>query len=553
MNRGGAMTREDPSGWQVRWDAARAASLIASGAWANLTMADHAAALVKRSPNRVVAVDGGESFTAAALFAQASKLADAMLRRGLRRGDRISFQLPNWHETMVIDLAATLAGLVVNPIVPIFREAEVGFMTGEMGSRMIFVPAVFRGYDHVGMMSRVLAAAPGPTPEVVVLRGDAGHYTSFEALLASGKEGAQLPEVSPDDVKLALYTSGTTGRAKAVLHSHNTVGVMAEQFRTHMRISERDSLLVSSPVTHISGAILAFQLPWISGARAILLDVWNGSHAAELIREHAITLANGTVPFIADILQASEATGDRMPSLRVFLAGGAGIPQTLAEEAYRRLENCVLFRCYGSTELPTVTLGSMDRADMRLNVSTDGRPVFSDLKIVDPATERVLPAGAEGEIMMRGAQGMLGYLRQEDNLTAFDSDGYFRSGDLGRFVFEDWIEISGRSKDIIIRSGENLSPKEIEDALVAHPDIAMVAIVAKPSARTGEAACAFVVPKPGRVPTLKTIADFLIARGFAKQKIPEHLVIVSALPTTAAGKVQKHILREQVKSMRFET
>ena len=129
----------------------------------------------------------------------------------------------------------------------------------------------------------------------------------------------------------------------------------------------------------------------------------------------------------------------------------------------------------------------------------------------------------------------------------------FVRGDLGRFVFEDWIEISGRSKDIIIRSGENLSPKEIEDALVAHPDIAMVAIVAKPSARTGEAACAFVVPKPGRVPTLETIADFLIARGFAKQKIPEHLVIVSALPTTAAGKVQKHILREQVKSMRFET
>ena len=213
----------------------------------------------------------------------------------------------------------------------------------------------------------------------------------------------------------------------------------------------------------------------------------------------------------------------------MFVAGGSGIPEALAKSAYDELDNCVLFRAYGATEVPTTTLGSLDRADIRLNISTDGRPVYTELKIVDLATGAALPAGAEGEILMRGPQRMLGYLRTEDNAGAFDDQGYFRSGDLGRFVEDDWIEITGRAKDIIIRAGENLSPKEIEDALIAHPAVKAIAIVAKPSPRTGEEACAFVVPQPGASPTLADFASFLIARGFAKQKIPEHLILVDAL------------------------
>lgn len=539
--------RADPTGWAVPWDAARAERLRASGAWPHRTMVDAAAELVARSPDHLIAVDGDLRLSAGTVFRQARQLAAALQRRGLKRGDRISYQLPNWHEAIVIDLAAAMAGLVINPLVAIYREAEVGFMMSDLGSRMIFVPAVFRRHDYRAMMRRVLPLLPHRA-EVVVLRGDAAEFTAFEDLVAGGDDAFEPVPVDPDDVKLVLYTSGTTGRAKAVLHSHNTVAAMAEQFRRHMGIDRSEVTLVSSPVTHITGAILAFQLPWVAGARAILMDVWDGGRAVELIRAERVSVTSGAAPFVADLIAAARGHDERLPSLRVFIAGGSAIPEALARSAYTELENCVLFRAYGATELPVATVGEPDRAFLPFNIRTDGRPVYTELKIVDPASGLPCAAGQEGEILLQGPQRMLAYLHAEDNEAAFDSDGFFRTGDLGRFVEGDWIEISGRAKDIIIRAGENISPLEIEDALLDCDKIAQIAIVAKPSERTGEAACAFVVPQGDEPPRLEDLARHLIQKGFARQKIPEHLVIVDALPMTPAGKVQKHLLRDRARA-----
>jgi acyl-CoA synthetase (AMP-forming)/AMP-acid ligase II len=541
------MMRRDPSGWEVRWDEPRAQEYRRSGAWAGRTMVDHAAALAANSPDHVIAVDGDRRLTARAIYEEARQLAGAFTAHGLKPGDRISYQLPNWCEAIVIDLAATMAGLIVNPLVPIYREAEVGFMMDEIGSRMIFIPAVFRNHDYRAMLRKVVARLAA-SPTVVVLRGDAGEFVSYAELLASGDPATGPAAVAPEDVKLVLYTSGTSGRAKAVLHSHDTVGAMAEQFRRHIGIGMSDAMLVASPVTHITGAMLAFQLPWVAGARAVMLDVWEGRKAVELIRNEGISISNGAAPFVADLVSAARASGDKLPSLRVFIAGGSAIPEPLAKSAYEELASCVLFRAYGATELPAATMGVPDRSNVRLNITTDGRPAYVELRVVDASSGAPAVHGAEGEIVMRGPQMMLGYLRADDNAAAFDSDGFFRSGDLGRFVEQDWIEITGRAKDIIIRAGENLSPKEIENALLEHPGVSAIAIVAKPDDRTGEAACAFVVPTAQAPPTVEDFAAFLTARGFAKQKIPEHVVIVKALPMTAAGKVQKHVLRELAKA-----
>jgi acyl-CoA synthetase (AMP-forming)/AMP-acid ligase II len=542
------MNRRDPSGWLVRWDQDRAAALLASGAWPNVTMADCAKAIVQQSPERILVNDGDLALSAATLYEEARRLARALVVRGLRAGSRISYQLPNWHEAIIIDLAATMAGLVVNPLVPIYREAEISFMMNDCGSRLLFVPGEFRNYDYVSMAERILPKL-ADSAEIVVVRGDARRFTPYESLFESGDPVIELPRIDPNNIKLVLYTSGTTGRPKGVLHTHNTVGAMATQFMNHLRLSARDATLVASPITHITGAIQACQFPWISGARAVLMDVWNGRNAVGAIKRHNISVANGAAPFVQDLVEAARETGEHLPSLRCFAAGGSAIPEQLGRAAYEQFPNCALFRCYGATETPTATAGDPDRSQFRLNISTDGRPVGTEVKIVDPQSGVALPHGQAGEILMLGPQTMLGYLRDEDNADAFDAGGYFRSGDLGRFVEGDWLEISGRKKDIIIRAGENLSAKEIEDALLDHPSVAVIAIVAKPSPRTGEAACAFVVTKPARTITIADMAAFLVERGFAKQKIPEHLVLLEGLPQTPSGKVQKHILREQAKKL----
>lgn len=537
------MTRCDPTGWELRWDEAHVARMRENGWWPDRTMAEDAAVLVDRAPSALMVVDGGRSLSRRDLFEQARRLAAAMRARGLRRGDRISFQLPNWFEAVVIDLAATMAGLVVNPIVAIYREAELEFMLGELGSRLIFIPATFRGHDYSAMLSRVVSKL-SHSIVVVVVRGDGGSHIGFDHLMGEGDPAARVEDVNPDDIKLVMYTSGTTGRAKAVLHSHNTIGALARQFADRLTVGENDASLVASPATHISGSILAFQLPWLTGCSAVLMDIWNGEAATALILEHRISVANGAAPFLADIVLAARNKGAPVESLRVFIAGGAAIPETLIRSARTHLPNCVLMRGYGATELPAATLGECDLSQ-DLNLTTDGRPREVTMRLLDRNGEAVVGEG-EGEIAMLGPQMMLGYLRDEDNASAFTDDGFFRSGDLARRIGDDWIVITGRSKDIIIRSGENISPAEIESALFEHPLVSAVAIVGVPDERTGEAACAFVVPSGLELPTLTDLTTYLASRGFARQKFPERLMILPALPMTPAGKVQKHLLRAMV-------
>ena len=479
------------------------------------------------TPERVLLVDGPVRITCAGLQADAGMLARNLLSR-MPVGSVVSFMLPNWHKAAVVYLGATLAGMVVNPILPSLRDRELAFILDDVDSRMIFVPGDFRGHDYAAMLGRVTAAMAAP-PEVVVVRGS-GH-TPYPALLGTDPGGAALPTLDPAAVRMILYTSGTTGRPKGVLHSHDSLAALIFQLRDNWLIEPGDRFLVPSPIAHIGGSIYAFECPLLLGTTAILMERWEPADAVSLMREHRCTHMAGATPFLSGLLDAAENAGTRLPDLKVFICGGASVPPSLIRSATDYFESALVSRVYGSTEVPVTTVGSMTPGDTAHAAETDGRPGIADVRIV------------QGEIRARGPQMLLGYLHPEDNSDAFDDRGYFRTGDLGTWVDEDYLVVTGRSKDLIIRNGENISPKEIEDILIAEPGITEIAIVGLPDPRTGERACAVIVPGPDSPPDVDELRRILVDLGVAKFKVPERVEIWDALPKNDAGKILKHQIR----------
>jgi cyclohexanecarboxylate-CoA ligase len=517
-------------GRRVRWDGERAAEAYARGWWVHGTLADSLADAAQRTPQRIVLIDGDCQLDCQSLWEQATALAKA-LRARMPTGSVVSFMLPNWHEATVIYLAATIAGMVVNPILPSLRDRELLFILDDADTRMIFVPSVFGRHDYVSMLTRVVAQMDSP-PEVVVVRDDApgssaGH-TSFLSLLDGPQPRVGLPTLDPDAVRMILYTSGTTGRPKGVLHSHNSIHALIRQLRDHWHVQPGDRFLVPSPIAHIGGSIYAFECPLLLGTSAVLMDRWDADQAVELIGVGHCTHIAGATPFLEQLLAAAERAGTRLPELKLFVCGGASVAPSLIRRAAAYFERAAVTRVYGSTEVPVTTVGAPLDTDHAAD--TDGQPGYAQIALRGPA----------GEIHTRGPQMLVGYLHQEDEAESFDTDGYFRTGDLARWVDGDYLVVTGRAKDVIIRNGENIAPKEVEDILVGHPGVAEIAIVGLPDARTGERACAVIVPTGQPPPDVPSLRGFLQSRGVATFKAPEQVVIWEALPRNDAGKVLKH-------------
>jgi acyl-CoA synthetase (AMP-forming)/AMP-acid ligase II len=525
------------AGRWIRWNAERAEHAYARGLWTEHTLVDCLRKAAQQTPQRVLLIDGDSRIDCQTLLVQASALAQAMLTRA-SAGSVVSFMLPNWYEAAVIYLAATLAGMVVNPILPSLRDRELLFILKDVQSRLIFVPSTLRQQDYVAMLSRVTAQLELP-PEVVVLRGDPGRHTAYESMLQPGASGNELPQLNPDAVRLILYTSGTTGRPKGVLHSHNSIHALICQIRDHWLVERGDRFLIPSPIGHIGGSIYAFECPLLLGTTAVLMDRWNADDAVKLVDAEGCTHMAGATPFLVQMLAAARHNETRLPTLKLFVCGGASVPPSLIHEAAAYFAKAVVTRVYGSTEVPITTVGATGLDDAKHAAETDGRTGLAGIKLAD---HTAASAGA-GEICARGPQMLLGYLHPEDDTDAFDSEGYFKTGDLARWVDEKYLVVTGRAKDIIIRNGENISPKEVEDILIGHPDIAEIAIVGLPDPRTGERACAVIIAKGPRAPDVASLRGFLDSQGVATFKVPEQVVIWDALPKNDAGKVLKHQIR----------
>jgi acyl-CoA synthetase (AMP-forming)/AMP-acid ligase II len=541
--------RADPSGFATRWSDGAAAVYRAAGYWRDETLADVARRACREAPDRLLLIEGDRRVTRAEAWDAASRLAAFFRSRGLAPGDVVSFQLPNWIEAAVIALAARRCGLVLNPVPPNYRESEVGYILQDCRAKLVFVPQVFRRHDHQRMLAGLRSQLPS-LQDVVVVRGDGADGVGWEqALSLAPAPDDALPPVDPAAAMVVMYTSGTTGRPKGVLHSHYAFDYRVRSMRDAWSIGPSDVVFMPSPVTHITGAFWAFDMPWVCGATSVLMDVWTPDGGIDCIEQHRCTVTGGATPFLRQLLDTAGRRPAAMASLRIFFCGGTTVSADLIREAAAAYPDCLFFRAYGSTEMPTTTLGIRDAAQADLGAETDGEVVPpTEVRIVD-ASGATVADGAEGEILVRGPEQLVGYVHPDDNVGAFDEDGYFRMGDLGRRVHGRHLVITGRKKDIIIRSGENISPKEIEDVLATHPAIADVAIVAMPSRATGEKGCAFVVLRPGRCIDLAEIRGFLDGAGLARQKFPEHLVFIDELPRVPSGKVSKDVLRARAKAI----
>jgi len=537
--------REDVSGWEVRVDAAMIARYAASGDWLGKTVAEFARELAGRDPARVTHVFDGEVCRVAELLTDAEALAAALEVRGFVAGDVVSFQLPNWREAVVIDLAAALLGLVVAPIVPIYRDAEVAFMLADSGARAAFFAPSWRGFDYAAMMARVAPSLPKLRLLSTVRAGD-GDADGFEALIGERRTLRNRPRVDASAVKLLLYTSGTTGRPKGVLHTHNTGPATLRRAFRHWGQREGDAVLMASPVTHITGFSYGMELPLCFGTRTVFMERWNAAEAVELIEREQIAASMGATPFLHELLAAAEAGGRRLPSLRIFACGGAEVPPALIRRAREVLDNCRAFRVYGSSEAPLVTLGFVGECELDAAAETDGEIVHYEVRIVDDEGGIVAPGG-EGEICVRGPARCVGYADPQQSAESFDADNFFATGDLGRITPDNAIVITGRKKDLINRGGEKVSAKEVEDILHRLPGVEEAAVVAMPHPRLGETVCAYVIPRLGASLTLEDVLEGVAAAGIARQKYPEHLVVVDGFPRTASGKIRKDRLRADIR------
>jgi cyclohexanecarboxylate-CoA ligase len=468
-----------------------------------------------------------------------ARCAAALRRLGIARGDVVAVQLPNWWEFAVITLAAWRVGALLNPLMPIFRERELQFMLGFAEAKLVVVPKTFRGHDHEAMARSLQESLPG-LRHVAVVDGSGDH--AFDQLLLGRPERLEAGDgVRPDDPAVLMYTSGTTGSPKGAVHTSNTLVACTTALAERFELDASDVLFACSPLGHMTGFAAAFLLALRAGASAVFQDIWDAKRGTELMAAEGASYMAAATPFLSDICDAAAAGAPRPASLRSFLCAGATIPPVLIERAARELDLKVC-SLWGMTEALAATLTPPGRAADK-SATSDGTPLAGvEVKVVDEAGEAVAP-GLSGRLLVRGAQMFTGYYKRPD-LPTFDAHGWFDTGDLARMDDEGYIRITGRTKDVLIRGGENVPVVEIEALLHKHPAVVSAAIVGYPDERLGERACAFLALRPGQSLDLPGVQAWMAESKVAKQYWPERVEIVPDLPRTATGKVQKFVLRE---------
>ncbi|MGH7399388.1 MAG: AMP-binding protein [Candidatus Rokuibacteriota bacterium] len=521
--------------------------MTGAGFWRNESLADYLDRWARERPARTALVDRWGRTTWEELARAVDRVARGLAAHGVARGSVIACQLPNWSEAVLTFLAALRLGAVINPIPPTYRARELRFMLGLLESPVAVVPAAFRGFGHAGMLAGLRPELPR-LEHVFVVRGEGPEgTTSFEALTGQAGEaragGASLPGMGVNAVHEVVFTSGTTGEPKGVMHTENTTLSTLHRAIERLDLSDRDVVLMASTLGHQTGYLFGHCLNLLLGATTVWMDVWNIEEATRLIEVEGVTVSMGATPFLRD-LTYTETRRD-LRSLRLFISAGAPIPRALVRDARARL-GCAISAGWGMTENGLVTCNG--RGDDEEKVfGSDGAPLPGmELRVVDDQGAAV-SAGVEGDLLVRGAAQFVGYVkRPQFTADGHTADGWFKTGDRGILDADGYLAITGRSKDLVIRGGENIPVVEVENLLYTHPKIAGAAIVAVPDPRLGERACAVVIPREGETITLEDITAFLERHELARQKLPERLELVSEFPMTPSGKIQKYKLRDLI-------
>ena len=472
------------------------------------------------------------------------QLAGALHALGLRKGDVLAMEMPNWMEACLTYHACAALGVVVTPIIHIYQAKEVEFILRQSRAKVFMVPDTWRGVDYLAMVQEIRPRLPDLQNVIVVGEKVPDDCLSFGDVAERATPDFPRPNISPDEPHILAYTSGTTSDPKGVVHSHNTLLSELRAIAAASGGGPDDVFLCPNPIGHIAGIYSALIAPFMLGYKAlVLMDGWDPSWALQLIQEHRITFTGGATFFLATLLNAPNFKDYDVSSLREFGLGGAGVPPTLVEQAAG--VGWWSMRAYGCTEHPSITMGTKDDP-LEKRAHTDGRPMLDvEVRLIDDDLNDVGP-GEEGEIISRGPDQFLGYMDPAMDADAFTEDGWFRTGDIGRFDAEGYLTITDRKKDIIIRGGENISAREVEEILAEHPKVQEAAVTPVSDERYGERVCAFVITRESQPLTLNEVLEHFKARGVAKQKTPERLEIVDAFPRTLSGKVQKYVLRRGI-------
>ena len=532
---------------------ARVKAMKAQGYWNDLILTDYFDRCVAEMPNKTAVSDFNSTaqvanrLTYRELAGRVDRIAIGLMRLGVEKDDVVSCQFPNWWQFTALSLACVRIGAIINPIMPIFRERELKFMLGLAESKVFVIPREFRGFDYAAMARGIRSELPSLHHLLIV--GGEGPDSFEQALLdlqrdADQDERFKARRPTADNVMELLYTSGTTGEPKGVMHTANTLFSNLRPYAERLRLGRDDVVLMASPMAHQTGFMYGLMMPIMLGATAVLQDIWEPKQAATRIGNEHVTFTMASTPFLSDLTDVVETNSHDVSSLRVFLSAGAPIPRVLVERATQVLKANIV-SAWGMTENGAVTTTKLDDPPQKA-FHTDGCTLPGmEVRITDHVTNP-LPPGAEGRLMTRGCSNFVGYLKRPQ-LYGHDTEGWFDTGDLARIDADGYIRITGRSKDIIIRGGENIPVVEIEGLLFRHPAIQAVAIVGYPDPRLGERACAFVVLKAGHTFSQAEMVQFLEREKVIKQYLPERLEIVAELPRTPSGKVQKFKLREIAK------
>jgi cyclohexanecarboxylate-CoA ligase len=438
---------------------------------------------------------------------------------------------------------------------PIFRHRELTFMLGLAESRVLIVPQTWRGFDHLAMAREIQAELP-QLKHVFAIGGEG--EASFEKYFLERRWEQETPDAEqvlaarrmrPDEVMELLYTSGTTGEPKGAMHTSNTYFANLMELVNRYKLDSEQVIFMPSPMAHQTGFLVGMDVPLALGAKAVLQDIWEPETALARMQDEGVTFMMAATPFMNDLTDHPAVDRYDISRFNLFLSAGAPIPRTLVQRATERLKAHIV-SAWGMTENLLVTSTRLTDAPEKV-FGTDGVNVPSmEIRVVD-AAGKVLGADQEGELQSRGPSHFVGYLKRPERYD-MDEQGWFKTGDLARIDADGYVRITGRSKDIIIRGGENIPVVEVEQLLHKHPAVQVAVVVGVPDARMGERAVAYVKPRPGQSFTFEEMQRFLGEQQMVKQYWPEFLAVTDELPSTPSGKVQKFRLREMARE-RFKT
>ena len=525
----------------------RRAAYRQQGLWGDASLADYWQQTARAMPDKIAVVDNhGASYTYSALDHAASCLANWMLAKGIESGDRIAFQLPGWCEFTVIYLACLKIGAVSVPLLPSWREAELVWVLNKCQAKMFFAPTLFKQTRPVDLILPLQNQLPQLQQIVGVDKlAPATSSLSLSQIIADNTSLTTAITTHGDELAAVLFTSGTEGLPKGVMLTHNNILASERAYCARLNLTWQDVFMMPAPLGHATGFLHGVTAPFLIGARSVLLDIFTPDACLALLEQQRCSCMLGATPFVYDLLNVLEKQPADLSALRFFLCGGTTIPKKVARECQQR--GIKLLSVYGSTESSPHAVVNLDDPLSRF-MHTDGYAAAGvEIKVVDDA-RKTLPPGCEGEEASRGPNVFMGYF-DEPELTAraLDEEGWYYSGDLCRMDEAGYIKITGRKKDIIVRGGENISSREVEDILLQHPKIHDACVVAMSDERLGERSCAYVVLKaPHHSLSLEEVVAFFSRKRVAKYKYPEHIVVIEKLPRTTSGKIQKFLLRKDI-------